>query len=91
MPFVRSGRPRVARALMTLAACVERALLLAACGSTSIPPPGTPVFTLAASNTRFAGYIVGIDSITFSGANGIFATPLVTPETVDLARVAERR
>ena len=29
-----------------------------------------------------------IDSITFSGANGIYATPLVTPETVDLVTTA---
>ncbi|MGB9331879.1 MAG: hypothetical protein WCB10_14030 [Steroidobacteraceae bacterium] len=89
MPFVRLGRRPQARVLITLASALSALVLLAACGNTSIPPPGTPVLTLAASNTRFAGYIVGIDSITFSGANGVFATPLVTPETVDLARVAE--
>ena len=89
MPFVRLGRRRQARVLITLASALSALVLLAACGSTSIPPPGTPVLTLAATNTRFAGYIVAIDSITLSGANGVFATPLVTPETVDLARVAE--
>jgi hypothetical protein len=87
MSLVRSGRPRVARALMGFAACLS-VLLLEACGSTSIPPPGTPVLTLTGSNTRFAGYVVAIDSITFSGANGIYATPLVTPETVDLVTTA---
>ncbi len=83
MSVVRSARPRVARVLMGFAASLG-ALLLGACGSTSIPPPGTPVFTLTGSNTRFSGYVVAIDSITFSGPNGIYATPLVTPETVDL-------
>lgn len=87
MSVVPSGRPRVARALMGFAACLS-VLLLEACGSTSIPPPGTPVLTLTGSNTRFAGYVVAIDSITFSGANGIYATPLVTPETVDLVTTA---
>jgi hypothetical protein len=83
MSVVRSGRPRVVRVLMGFAASLG-VLLLGGCGSTSIPPPGTPVFTLTGSNTRFAGYVVAIDSITFSGPNGIYATPLVTPETVDL-------
>ncbi len=83
MSVVGYGRSRVVRVLMGLAAAVS-VLLLSACGSTSIPPPGTPVLTLTGSNTRFAGYVVAIDSITFSGANGIYATPLVTPETVDL-------
>jgi hypothetical protein len=87
MSVVRSGRPRVVRVLMGFAASLG-VLLLEACGSTTIPPPGTPVFTLTGSNTRFAGYVVAIDSITFSGPAGIYATPLVTPETVDLVTTA---
>ncbi len=83
MSVVCYGPPRVARVLIGLAVCLS-ALLLGACGTNSIPPPGTPVFTLTGSNSRFAGYVVAIDSVTFSGANGIYATPLVTPETVDL-------
>jgi hypothetical protein len=86
MSVACSGRPRVARLLVACVGILSG--LLGACGKNSIPPPGTPVLTLSGSNTRFAGYVVGIDSITLSGANGIYATPLITPETVDLAATA---
>jgi hypothetical protein len=86
MSVVRSSRPRVAPVLMALVGALS--VLLGACGKNSIPPPGTPVLTLSGSNTRFAGYVVAIDSITLSGANGVYATPIVTPETVDLVTIA---
>jgi hypothetical protein len=87
MRAVSCGRPRATRVLSALVAVLT--LLLSSCGGQDIPPPGTPVLTLSASNTHFAGYIVSIDSITLTGANGTFATLLATAETVDLTRVTD--
>lgn len=87
MTAIACGRPLRARLLPVLLAGL--AALLSSCGGDTIPPPGTPVVTFTATNTQFAAYIVAIDSITLSGADGSFATPLVSAETVDLARVAD--
>jgi hypothetical protein len=75
MTVVRSGRPRGAR---LLSAVVYLGMaLLSACGGDDIPPPGTPVLTIA------------IDSITLSGPNGVYAVQLGTTETVDLTRLSD--
>jgi hypothetical protein len=87
MTAVACGRPLLARVLMVFLA--GTAALLSACGGNDIPPPGTPVMTFSATNTRFASYIVGISSITLTGTSGIFASPLASEEVVDLARVAD--
>jgi hypothetical protein len=87
MTAVACGRPFLARVLPVLLAGI--AALLSSCGGNDIPPPGTPVITFTATNTRFAAYIVGISSITLTGADGTYATPLVSEETVDLTRVAD--
>ncbi len=86
MTAVACGRPLLARVLPVFLAGI--AALLSSCGGDDIPPPGTPVLSFSASNTQFASYIVAIDSITLTGADGTYATPLVNVETVDLARVA---
>jgi hypothetical protein len=87
MTVVRSGRPRAAR---LLSAVVWLAMaLLSACGGDDIPPPGTPVLTIATTNVQFASYIVAIDSITLSGPNGVYAVQLGTTETVDLTRLTD--
>jgi hypothetical protein len=83
----RPGRQLLAHALPMFAAAM--AALLSSCGGNTIPPPGTPVVTFTATNKTFASYIVAIDSITFTGADGSFATPLVSPETVDLAKLSD--
>src|SRR5579863_5454092 len=87
MTAIARGRPLLARVLLVFAAA--SAALLSSCGGNTIPPPGTPVITFTATNTTFASYIVAIDSITLTGADGTYATPLVSPETVDLARVSD--
>ena len=83
----RSGRQLLAHALPVFAAAL--ATLLSSCGGNTIPPPGTPVVTFTSTNKTFASYIVAIDSITLTGADGTYATPLVTPETVDLAKLSD--
>ena len=87
MTVVARGRPLLARVLPVLLAAI--AALLSSCGGDDIPPPGTPVLSFTATNTKFAAYIVAIDSITLTGADGTYATPLVNVETVDLTRVAD--
>src|SRR5580704_3536838 len=87
MTAIACGRPLLARVLIVFLAGI--AALLSSCGGDDIPPPGTPVVTFTATNTKFAAYIVAIDSITLTGADGTYATPLVSPEVVDLARVSD--
>jgi hypothetical protein len=87
MTAIACRRPLAARVLIVFLAGI--AALLSSCGGDDIPKPGTPVITFTASNTRFASYIVGISSITLTGTDGIYATPLVNEEIVDLARVTD--
>lgn len=87
MRAVPYGRPRATRVLSAVAVLLTA--LLSACGGTTLPPPGTPVLTLSATNTQFASYIVAIDSITLTGTNGSFAALLATPQVVDLTRVVD--
>ena len=87
MTALRPGQPLVARLL--LAFSLGLLALLSSCGGEDIPPPGTPVVTFSATNTKFASYVVGIDSITLTGSNGYYAVPLASQETVDLARLSD--
>ena len=87
MTAVHSGRQLLAHALPAFVAAV--AALLSSCGGDTIPGPGTPVVTFSATNAEFVSYIVSIDSITLTGADGTYATPLVSPEAVDLAKLSD--
>jgi hypothetical protein len=87
MTVVRTPRSRSARALTALAwGC---AALLGSCGGGSSFAPGTPVITLSDTSGDFAAYRVAIDSITLTNSNGAVATPLLTPESVDLAALTD--
>jgi hypothetical protein len=65
------------------------AALLAACHSSTTVPPGTPVVTMGdlTNSGDFMSYIVNIDAIELMRSDGTIVTPLVTPQTVDLARL----
>ena len=54
------------------------ATLVAGCGGNSTPHPGTPVITLGDPSGDFASYIVVIDSIVLTEANGTLAEVLAT-------------
>lgn len=87
MTFVRPWRTRLASALR--AVVCGAAVLLGACHSTNNQPPGTPVVTMSdlTNSGDFVSYIVNLDSIELIRNDGTVATPLVTAETVDLARL----
>ncbi|MBS0379027.1 MAG: DUF4382 domain-containing protein [Proteobacteria bacterium] len=87
MTVDRTGRSHAARILFALAAALLA--LLSSCGGNSVPPPGTPIVTFDAVNTKFVSYVVAIDSITLTGSDGVYATPLVSPQTVDLAKLSD--
>jgi hypothetical protein len=63
--------------------------VLAACHSNPNYPPGTPVVTMSdlTNSGDFMSYIVNIDSIELTRNDGVIATPLLTPVTVDLAEL----
>jgi len=86
MTVDRTGRSHAARVLFAFVAALLT--LLSACGGDSVPPPGTPVVTFDAVNTKFASYVVAIDSITLTGSDGTYATPLVSSQNVDLAKLS---
>ena len=85
MTVVPAWRTRLARALRALVC--GAAALLAACHSTTNFPPGTPVVTMSDLNNSgdFMSYIVNIDAIQLTRSDGTVVTPLVSPQTVDLA------
>ena len=87
MTVVPPWRSRFARALRALVC--GAATLLAACHSTTNFPPGTPVVTMSDLNNSadFMSYIVNIDAIELTRTDGTVVTPLVTAQTVDLARL----
>jgi hypothetical protein len=87
MTVVRTRRSRAARALTALA--WGSTVLLAGCGGRSTTTPGTPVITLADTSGDFAAYRVSISSITLTNTNGAIATPLLTPESADLAALTD--
>jgi hypothetical protein len=65
------------------------AALLGACHTTTSPPAGTPVVTMGdlTNSGDFMSYIVNIDAIQLTRSDGAVVTPLVTPMSVDLARL----
>ena len=87
MTVVPPPRTRLARVLP--ATVCAAAALLAACHTTTNPPPGTPVITMGdlTNSGDFMSYIINIDAITLTRSDGTLVTPLVTPESVDLARL----
>jgi hypothetical protein len=87
MTVVRTRRSRAARALTALAWGFT--VLLASCGGGSTTTLGTPVITLSDTSGDFAAYRVSISSITLTNTNGAIATPLLTPESVDLAALSD--
>ena len=87
MTVVSPLRTRFARVLpATLCAA---AALLAACHTSNNQPAGTPVVTMGdlTNSGDFMSYIVSIDAIALTRNDGTTVTPLVTPVTVDLARL----
>jgi hypothetical protein len=87
MTVVRTRRSRSALALTALVWGFTA--LLAGCSGRSTTAPGTPVITLSDTSGDFAAYRVAIDSITLTNTNGTIATPLLTPESVDLAALTD--
>jgi hypothetical protein len=87
MTVVRTRRSRSALALTALVWGFTA--LLAGCSGRSTTAPGTPVITLSDTSGDFAAYRVTIDSITLTNTNGAIATPLLTPESVDLAALTD--
>ena len=87
MTVVPPPRTRLAR-LLPATVCAAAALL-AACHTSHPPPPGTPVVTMSdlTNSSDFTSYILNIDALELIRNDGTVATPLVTPETVDLARL----
>jgi hypothetical protein len=65
------------------------ALLLGSCGGSTQTPPGTTVVTMGSLDNSgdFTSYIIAIDSITLNRNDGTTVTPLVTPQSVDLAKL----
>ena len=84
VPPQRTCFARLLRAMVCAAAA-----LLGACHSTTNPPPGTPVVTMSdlTNSGDFMSYIINIDAIELTRNDGTVVTPLVTPLSVDLARL----
>ena len=87
MTVVPPWRTRFARAL-PIAVCAAAALL-GACHTSHNTPPGTPVVTMGnlTESGDFMSYIVNIDAIELTRSDGTVVTPLVSPQTADLARL----
>jgi hypothetical protein len=87
MTVVRPWRTRYRRALRVML-CAAVALL-SACSTSHPAPPGTPVITMGnlTNSSDFMSYIINIDAIELTRSDGTVVTPLVTPVTVDLARL----
>src|SRR5262252_6240452 len=87
MTVVPPPRTRFARVLP--ATVCAAAALLAACHTSTNPPPGTPVITMGdlTNSGDFMSYIINIAAIQLTRTDGTIVTPLVTPQTVDLTRL----
>src|SRR5499427_4673267 len=87
MTVVPVPRKRFARVLP--ATVCAAAALLAACHTSTNPPPGTPVITMGdlTNSGDFMSYIINIDAIQLTRTDGTIVTPLATPQTVDLTRL----
>jgi hypothetical protein len=87
MTVVRPWRTRFARALRVLL-CTAPALL-AACSTSHPAPPGTPVVTMGnlTNSGDFMSYIINLNAIELMRKDGSVVTPLVTVQSVDMARL----
>jgi hypothetical protein len=87
MTVVRPWRTRYARGLRAIL-CVAAALL-SACGASHPAPPGTPVVTMGnlTNSSDFMSYIVNVNAIQLTRTDGAVVSPLVTVQTVDMARL----
>ena len=87
MTVVPPRRTRCARAL-PVTVCAA-AMVLAACGTSHPPPPGTPVVTMSnlTNSSDFISYIINIDAIELTRTDGTVVTPLAIPLTADLAQL----
>src|SRR5215831_13826837 len=84
VPPQRTCFARLLRAMVCAAAG-----LLGACHTTTNPPPGTPVVSMGdlTNSGDFMSYIINIDAIQLTRSDGTIVTPLVSPLSVDLARL----
>jgi hypothetical protein len=87
MTVVRPGRARCARSLRAM--LCGAAAILAACSTSHPAPPGTPVVTMSnlTNSGDFISYIINLNAIELIRKDGSIVTPLVTPQTVDFARL----
>ena len=87
MTVVRSGRARCARSLRAM--LCGAAAFLAACSTSHPAPPGTPVVTMSnlSESGDFISYLINLNAIELIRSDGGIVTPLVTPQTVDFARL----
>ena len=87
MTVVRPGRARCARSLRAM--LCGAAAFLAACSTSHPAPPGTPVVTMSnlTESGDFISYIMNLNAIELIRTDGGIVTPLVTPQTVDFARL----
>jgi hypothetical protein len=90
MTVVPPPATRLARVLR--ATVCAAAVLLGACSHSHPPAAGTPVVTMSdlTNSGDFISYIINIDSIALTRNDGTIVTPLVTPQTVDLATLNDR-
>src|SRR5215831_2116160 len=81
--------PQTCFARVLPATVCAAAALLAACHTKTNQPPGTPVITMGdlTNSGDFMSYIININAIELTRTDGTIVTPLVTPQTVDLARL----
>jgi hypothetical protein len=82
---------RTCRLPIRLLLAAGLAFLLAACGSSTQLNPGYPVLTMSASNSgsKFASYVVSVDSITLTNTNGSIVSLSPTSQVVDLVKLAD--
>jgi hypothetical protein len=87
MTVVPPPRTRFARILP--ATICAAAALLAACHTSTNPPPGTPVITMSdlTNSGDFMSYIINIQAIELTRTDGAIVSPLPSAQTVDLARL----
>jgi hypothetical protein len=87
MTVVRPWRTRYAWVLRAMLCAA--AALLSACGTSHPAPPGTPVVTMGnlTNSSDFMSYIINVSAIQLTRTDGSVVTPLVTVQTVDMARL----
>jgi len=87
MTVVRPRRARCARSLRAM--LCGAAAFLAACSTSHPAPPGTPVVTMSnlTNSGDFISYLVNLNAIELIRKDGGIVTPLITPQTIDFARL----